>query len=117
VDLIYTTFVLQHVPKTSLDYYFSEFSRLLTTEGLLIFQYPVRPRWTLPGIGFKVLPAAVMNAGQRYLAGFPEAMPMNWMSSRKMAQKVATSGFPTCRDVFGLKYSPNWLDAWYLCKK
>ncbi|MBV9869588.1 MAG: class I SAM-dependent methyltransferase [Frankiaceae bacterium] len=117
VDLIYSTFVLQHFPKTALVTTFEEFARLLADGGLLIFQYPEEPRWTLPGIAFKALPTSFMNAAQRYIAGFPEAMPMNWMKPQKMITVTAQAGFGVCKSVSGPRYSPNWKDTWYLCAK
>ena len=43
VDLIYTRYVLQHLPSSALvQSYLSEFVRLLCPEGLLVFQLPTR---------------------------------------------------------------------------
>jgi len=43
IDLIYTKYVLQHLPSTALvQSYLSEFVRILRPEGLLVFQLPSR---------------------------------------------------------------------------
>jgi ubiquinone/menaquinone biosynthesis C-methylase UbiE len=116
-DLVYSTFVLQHFSKALLASQLNEFSRLLDAGGLLIFQYPSKPRWTLGGTAFKILPSAVTNAAQRHVLRFPAAMPMNWMHQKDVCQIVTESGFSTCKSICGLTYSPNWQDSWYLCAK
>ena len=40
IDLIYTRFVLQHVPTSAALGYLAEFARVLAPRGLLVFQYP-----------------------------------------------------------------------------
>jgi SAM-dependent methyltransferase len=113
VDLIYSTFVLQHIAPDELDGFLHEFSRILSPQGLLIFQYPASPRWTLSGIGFRVLPAALLDAIQRYLVHYPGMMPMTWMPPAKIARHAATCGLAILDYRSGPRYSPNWKDVWY----
>lgn len=56
VDLVYSTFVLQHLTRDEVRDCFHEFTRILHAGGLLIFQYPARPRWTVSGIAFFCCP-------------------------------------------------------------
>lgn len=117
VDLIYSTFVLQHLGLDGLNQSLREFVRILHPDGLLIFQYPARPRWTLPGIAFFLMPTALLVAIQRYIMRYPGTMPMSWMSSGKVAQRAQRCGLVIVEHMVGPMYSPNWKDIWYLAKK
>lgn len=116
VDLAYSTFVLQHLTQDEVDDCFREFARILHPEGLLIFQYPARPRWTLPGIAFLLLPTPLLTAIQRYILHYPGIMPMSWMAPAKAVGRAAACGLTILRYQVGPKYSPNWKDTWYFAK-
>jgi ubiquinone/menaquinone biosynthesis C-methylase UbiE len=116
VDLAYTTFVLQHLTQDEVDDCFREFARILHPEGLLIFQYPARPRWTLPGLAFLLLPRPLLTAIQRYILHYPGIMPMSWMAPARIVRRAAACGLTIFRYQVGPKYSPNWKDTWYFAK-
>lgn len=116
VDLVYTTFVLQHLTRREVDDCFREFARILHPEGLLIFQFPARPRWTLPGIAFLLLPTPALTAIQKYVLHYPGIMPMSWMAPEKIARRTAACGLSVLQYQVGPKYSPNWKDIWYFAK-
>jgi ubiquinone/menaquinone biosynthesis C-methylase UbiE len=116
-DLVYSTFVLQHLTNSQVDECFREFTRILHPEGLLIFQYPVRPRWTLPGIAFLLLPTASLNAIQRQILHYPAIMPMSWMAPRRITRSAAACGLVILEHRTGPVYSPNWKDVWYFAQK
>jgi ubiquinone/menaquinone biosynthesis C-methylase UbiE len=116
-DLIYSTFVLQHIPKVMLESYLCEFSRLLDAGGRLVFQYPSNPKRTLVGIAYRLFPSMVTNAAQRYVLRWPAVIPMAWMNPKDVSRAVTAAGFTTCDRITGLTYSPNWEDVWYLCAK
>jgi len=116
-DVVYSTFVLQHLTQSQVDDCFREFARILNPSGLLIFQYPARPRWTLPGIAFLVLPPSLLHAIQHYVLRYPGIMPMSWMGSEKVIQRAAACGLTILEYRAGPKYSPNWKDIWYFARK
>jgi SAM-dependent methyltransferase len=116
VDLVYTTFVLQHLTQGEVDDCFHEFARILHPEGLLIFQYPASPRWTLPGISFLLLPTPLLTAIQRYILHYPGIMPMSWMAPVKVVGWTAACGLTIVQYQIGPKYSPNWKDIWYFAR-
>lgn len=116
VDLVYTTFVLQHLTQDEVDDCFREFARILHSEGLLIFQYPARPRWTLPGIAFFLLPTQLLTAIQRYILHYPGIMPMSWMAPAQVVRRTVACGLTILQYQVGPKYSPNWKDTWYFAK-
>jgi ubiquinone/menaquinone biosynthesis C-methylase UbiE len=116
-DLVYSAFVLQHLTQDRLDRYLREFARILDSNGLLIFQYPARPRWTLPGLAFLLLPTTLLNAIQRYIVHYPGNMPMSWMAPEMVARRAAASGFLILEHRAGPKYTPNWEDIWYFARR
>ena len=116
-DLVYSTFVLQHLTQDQVDECFHEFARILQPRGLLIFQYPARPRWTLPGIAFLLLPAPLLHAIQRNILHYPGIMPMSWMAPEKIIQRAVACGLTNLEYRTGPKYSPNWKDIWYFAQK
>jgi SAM-dependent methyltransferase len=116
VDLVYSTFVLQHLTRDEVRDCFHEFTRILHAGGLLIFQYPARPRWTVSGIAFFLLPIPLLTAIQRYILHYPGIMPMSWMAPANVAQLAASCGLTILQYQVGPKYSPNWKDTWYFAK-
>jgi ubiquinone/menaquinone biosynthesis C-methylase UbiE len=116
-DLVYSTFVLQHLRQDQVDECFREFTRILHPGGLLIFQYPARPRWTLPGIAFLLLPTTWLNAVQRHILHYPAIMPMSWMDPRRITRSAAACGLVIVEHRTGPVYSPNWKDLWYFARK
>jgi SAM-dependent methyltransferase len=117
VDLIYSTFVLQHLPGGQLTNYFREFSRILHPDGLLIFQLPSRPRFTLLGFAFLLVPSVILNFVQRHVIAYPGIMPMSWMRPRSVVRLVEMAGLYVHAVESGPRYSPNWKDVWYFCRK
>ena len=115
-DLIYSTFVLQHLTQDQVDKCFSEFARILRPGGLLVFQYPARPRWTLSGAAFLLLPPALLTAIQRHILHYPGIMPMSWMAPTKLIHRTAACGVTILQHQVGPKYSPNWKDVWYFAR-
>lgn len=116
VDLVYSTFVLQHLTRDEVDDFLHEFARILHPGGLLIFQYPARPRWTLPGIAFLLLPTPLLTAIQRNILRYPGIMPMSWMTPAKIIRRTSACGLTVVEYQVGPKYSPNWKDIWYFAK-
>jgi ubiquinone/menaquinone biosynthesis C-methylase UbiE len=117
IDLIYSAFVLQHLAQAELDECFCEFARILHFEGLLIFQYPARPRWTLLGISFRLLPPALLKAIQHYIVHYPGSMPMSWMATEDVSRRAAACGIIIAEHRTGPRYSPNWKDVWYFARQ
>lgn len=116
VDLIYSAFVLQHLTQGELDECLFEFARILHPGGLLIFQYPARPRWTVPGLAFRLLPPMMLKAIQHYIMRYPGSMPMSWMAPEGLSQRAVADGLAIAEHRIGPRYTPNWEDAWYFAR-
>jgi 2-polyprenyl-3-methyl-5-hydroxy-6-metoxy-1,4-benzoquinol methylase len=116
-DLIYSTFVLQHLSRKRTDACLREFSRLLSSDGLLIFQYPAKPRRTPRGLAFALLSSLLVNAIQRHLLRYPGIMPMSWMSSDRMSRRIAAAGLTVLDYRTGPRYNTTWEDVWYFVRQ
>lgn len=116
-DLVYSTFVLQHLSEGRVDECLREFSRILSFGGMLIFQYPAKPRRTPRGLAFMLLSSTVVNVIQRYLLLYPGVMPMSWMSPEGVSRRIAAAGLTVLDYKAGPVYTRNWEDIWYFARQ
>jgi SAM-dependent methyltransferase len=116
VDFIYSSFVLQHLTQAKTQESLREFARLLNTGGLLVFQYPIGPGLTLPGVLYRVLPLRLTELFKVHVLRYPAGMPMSWMSPSRMQEILGSAGLVvvTWR---ARPSSPHWRDAWYFVKR
>jgi SAM-dependent methyltransferase len=85
VDLIYSSLVLQHLPRPLAAGYLAEFVRILRSGGAAVIQVASRPTPSVKGWAFRLLPAPVTGFVQRKLLRYPapmrmQAMPRAWVS-------------------------------------
>jgi SAM-dependent methyltransferase len=115
-DLVYTSVVLQHLSRDLARSYLAEFARVLRPGGSLIFQLPVRPRWTLRGVLHRILPPAILGLLQRRVLGYPAPMRMHGMRERRVRSLLAShdveilAADPTA-------YAPDWHERRYFCRR
>lgn len=117
VDLVYTTFVLQHITEAGRQETFRAFHRVLRPGALAIFQLPSKPRRTFGGLVWSTLPLSALMWIQRTLLRFPEAMPMHWAEPDRVGDELRQAGLELTDTIEGLRYSPNWFDAWHFALK
>jgi ubiquinone/menaquinone biosynthesis C-methylase UbiE len=116
-SLIYCTFVLQHLTQEGRDSCLRDFARMLGKDGLLIFQYPAKPRRTPGGLVFTLVPPRIINAAQRYILRYPGVMPMSWMKPSDVSRHAVMADLAILDYRTGPEYSPNWVDIWYFARK
>jgi SAM-dependent methyltransferase len=117
VDLIYSTFVFQHLNESQRQRYFNDISRVLKPGGLFIFQYPIAPRFTPGGLMWRILPIGLISFAQRKIMRLPAAMPMSWAKPEKVERILLASQLNVLMNKEGLRYTPNWRDTWYFVTK
>ncbi len=113
VDLAYSTFVLQHLPYDARRAALAEIARILRPGGLLIFQFPRRPRITPYGLPWHLLPNRLLMWIQEAVYRLPAAMPMYWRAFRLLPTELGERDLRLIDRVQGLTYSPNWIDSWH----
>jgi ubiquinone/menaquinone biosynthesis C-methylase UbiE len=116
VDVIYSSLVLQHVPVEDLPRYLAEFQRVLAKDGCGLLHYPIAPRSTPSGIGYRVLPAAAIARLQRHVLRYPAPMAMSWLSVPEMTRRIEAAGLRSGPVTDGLQHSRHWKDGWYLIR-
>jgi SAM-dependent methyltransferase len=96
-DLIYSNIVLQHMAPTYALNYIAEFVRVLSPQGLLVFQVPPGPQYGRIRLGLKALtpkPLLRLYRRWRYGAGAEGAaeIEMNGVSPRRVAEVLDRAG-------------------------
>jgi ubiquinone/menaquinone biosynthesis C-methylase UbiE len=113
VDLVYCTFVLQHLTQFQRQRYFKEIARVLKPKGIFIFQYPISPMLTPVGIMWRIFPISFISLLQRKVQRLPAAVPMSWATPDKVSKILQPSKLKIYMYKEGLTYTKNWQDAWY----
>jgi SAM-dependent methyltransferase len=96
-DFVYCNLVLQHLPDTSLaERFMAEFLRVVTRDGLAVFQMPARIDWSARPMFRRRLYAVLRRVGvsSRLLigAGRSNPMRMNFLPSDRVRSVVEAAG-------------------------
>ncbi len=92
VDLVYSSLVLQHLPRALASGYLREFLRVLRPGGVAVVQVVSRPRATLRGLAAALLPQPVVGLLQTRLLGYPAPMRMTPISRSQLRRAVGSAG-------------------------
>lgn len=117
VDLVYSSLVLQHLPRALAARYLAEFIRVLRPGGVVLAQVATRPTASLKGLAFRCLPAPVVGALQRVLLHYPAPMRMQAMPERWMRRKVAAAGGRIAAQENDSTYGGHWIYTRYLIER
>ena len=104
VDVVYTSLVLQHMPRGIALDYVKEFMRVLAPGGLAFIQIAEEPHKSVKGRAFRVLPHWAYGQLQRRLLRYPAPMRMQALSVEQVGG--------TARQVGGTLLD-HWPDASY----
>jgi SAM-dependent methyltransferase len=96
-DFVYCNLVLQHLPDTNLaERFMAEFLRIVTGDGLAVFQMPARIGWSARPMIRRRLYGALRRVGvsSRLLigAGRSNPMRMNFLPSERVRSVVEAAG-------------------------
>jgi SAM-dependent methyltransferase len=116
VDLVYSSLVLQHVPRDSALAYLREFSRIVRPGGAVVVLLPTRIRLTFKGVLSLILPKPVVRAAQRRLLGYPASMDMTTFAPRRIVETLREGGV-TVLATSNEEYSPHWTLTRFLAVK
>jgi len=90
-DFIYTTLTLQHLDHQYSKDYIKEFLRILSPDGLLIFQLPSGPANTIKGLAIRVIPPILVKVYYTLRYG-NQAMEMHGMKREAVINFVEQNG-------------------------
>lgn len=89
-DLVYSNITLQHMPPRLMRTYLAEFVRVLTTDGVCVFQLPVRPPPRMSKGLRSLVPISTKVAWRLRRARGAEAM--FWASPKRVSKIVRSAG-------------------------
>jgi SAM-dependent methyltransferase len=92
-DFVYSSLVLQHIPRRHQLDYMRDFCRVLTPGGVLVFQTPSRPalsHWQ--GYAHLLVPTPLLNAIRRVRDGHSGVMEMHWVPRARVETKLRAEG-------------------------
>jgi SAM-dependent methyltransferase len=117
VDVVYSSLVLQHLPKALALSYLAEFGRILAPGGVAAFQVATRPTLSPKGIAFRVLPWPVIAWAQRRLLGYPAPMRMTGISRAEVERALHGTGACVVEAMADDSYGGHWHYTRYLVTK
>lgn len=117
VDVVYSSLVLQHIPKRLALGYLAEFGRVLAPGGVAAFQVADRPTLTPKGLAFRFLPWPVVAWGQRRLLRYPAPMRMTGIGRRDVERALAGTGCTVVATEPDDSYGGHWHYTRYLVTK
>lgn len=117
VDVVYSSLVLQHIPKQPALGYLAEFGRILAPGGVAAFQVATRPTLSVKGLAFRFLPWPVISWAQRRLLGYPAPMRMTAISRAEVEQALAGTGATVVEAIDDDSYGGHWHYTRYLVSK
>jgi SAM-dependent methyltransferase len=114
VDLVYSSLVLQHLPRKLAVDYLREFVRILAPGGVAAMQLATRPTLSLKGIAFRVLPHWITGMYQMRVLNYPAPMRMVAMPRRWAMRQIAGAGAVLISAVDDASYGGHWNYTRYL---
>ncbi len=114
VDLVYSSLVLQHMPRRLARTYVHEFLRVVRSDGVVIVQVATRPTRSVKGLLFRTLPTPVLRFAQRAILRYPAPMHMHAMPRRWMARVVTEAGGRILAAIDDQTYGGHWTYTRYV---
>jgi SAM-dependent methyltransferase len=114
VDLVYSSLVLQHLPRSLSGRYLAEFVRVLAPGGVAVVQLATRPTVSVKGWAFRLLPPAFTGWFQRQVLGYPAPMRMQAMSRRWVRRQIVAAGGFILEALDDPTYGGHWIYTRYI---
>jgi len=91
-DLVYSSLVLQHMPRVLASAYLAEFVRVTRPGGAVVILVPERPKVTAAGAVYALTPRCFTGLVQRTIFGYPAPMQMTTLPARRVRREVERCG-------------------------
>jgi ubiquinone/menaquinone biosynthesis C-methylase UbiE len=110
VDLLYSSLVLQHLPRRLAAAYLAEFVRVIKADGVAVVQVATKPIVrSVKGWAFRAFPASLTGLLQRRFLRYPAPMRMQAMSERWVRRHVAHAGGRVVAAERDASYGGHWV--------
>jgi SAM-dependent methyltransferase len=116
-DLVFTSLVLQHLPRSLIGCYLGEFLRVLRPGGIALVQLTTRPRWTARGVVWRFAPWPLISAAQTRVLRYPGPMRMTRMPLARVRGIVTDAGGSVVATEPESASSPDWYCTWYAIRR
>ena len=113
IDLVYSSLVLQHLPRDLAGGYLREFARVLRPGGGAVLQVATRPTRSLRGVLMRTLPPTLLGWAQRLVLDYPAPMRMTAMPRKVVEQALNGSGLSIVEAVDETVYGGHWITTRY----
>lgn len=117
IDLVYSSLVLQHLPRDLAAGYLREFARVLRPGGAAVLQVATRPTRSLRGALMRTLPPKVLGWAQRLVLGYPAPMRMTAMPRPAVERALSGSGLTIVEAVEETVYGGHWITTRYFLSR
>jgi len=107
-DLVYSSLVLQHMPKPVALGFLNEMIRVLRPGGALIVQVAAKPTLSFKGLAFRYAPKPLLRWAQTRLLGYPAPMRMEGLTDHDFVTAVAGS-LDVLETVNDDTYGGHWI--------
>jgi ubiquinone/menaquinone biosynthesis C-methylase UbiE len=91
-DLVYSSLVLQHMPRVLACAYLTEFVRVTRPGGAVVILVPERHKPTPRGAVYALAPRSFTGLVQRTIFRYPAAMQMTTLPARRVRREVERCG-------------------------
>ena len=117
VDLVYSSLVLQHLPRDLAASYLREFARVLKPGATAIVQVATRPTRSLRGVLMRTLPPRVLGWAQRLVLDYPAPMRMTAMPRKAVDRALDGSGLHVVEAAEETVYGGHWITTRYFLSR
>lgn len=108
VDLVYSSLVLQHLPRELAYGYLREFLRVLRPDGAAVIQVVSRPNMSIKGLIARLAPFRLIAWGQTRLLRYPAPMRMTLMPPKAVRRALEGTGAVVVDAVRDDSYGSHW---------
>jgi SAM-dependent methyltransferase len=108
VDLVYSSLVLQHMPRELAAGYLREFVRVLAPGGVAVFQVASRPTRSIKGAVFRWAPWPLLRWAQKNVLRYPAPMRMSAISPSDVRSAIEGTGARLVAAVDDDTYGGHW---------
>jgi SAM-dependent methyltransferase len=107
-DLVYSSLVLQHMPRPVAANYLREFVRVVRPGGAVVVVVPEAHRKTPKGLVYALAPQPLIGLMQCRLFGYPAPMQMRVLPARRVRRIVEAAGGRLAGSDPAPSVGPHW---------
>lgn len=116
-DFVYSSLVLQHLPRPTVDRYLAEFLRVLRPDGIAVVQVPTRTRHTPKGLIWRYAPDSWIRWAQRRVLNYPAPMRMTTVPARDLSRLVTAYGGAVVGQTADRRHATDWRLTWFAVRR